>query len=216
VRLILLGPPGAGKGTQAKFVSQKFGIPQISTGDILRENVKNNTELGKKAKEYMEKGELVPDDIMIKLVKNRVQEADCKNGYILDGFPRTIAQAEGLEKALENEKIDGVIFVDVSDPIIVERLSLRRVCKNCGAIYHLKYTPPQKEGICDKCGGELYQRDDDKVETIKNRLKVYREQTEPLIEYYRKKGILFEINGENSVDNVNGAINEILNRFSKN
>lgn len=216
MRLILLGPPGAGKGTQAKFISQKFGIPQISTGDILRENVKNNTELGRKAKEYMDKGELVPDNIMIELVKNRVQQEDCRNGYILDGFPRTIAQAEALENALKNEKIDVVIFVDVSDSLIIERLSLRRVCKNCGAIYHLKYNPPQKDGICDKCGGELYQRDDDKEETIKNRLEVYRAQTEPLVEYYKEKNVLFKINGENSVDAVNKEINEILNRFSEN
>ncbi len=216
MRIILLGPPGAGKGTQAKFIAQKLAIPQISTGDILRENVKNNTELGKKAKEFINKGTLVPDTIMIELVKNRVKEEDCKNGYILDGFPRTIAQAEGLEKALGEEKIDAVLFVNVSDVVIIERLSLRRICKNCGAIYHLKYNPPQKDGECDKCGGELYQRDDDKEETIKNRLKVYREQTEPLVDYYRKKDILFEIDGEKSVEEVNKEISEILNKFLQN
>lgn len=212
LRLILLGPPGAGKGTQAEFIAKDFGITQISTGNILRENVKNNTELGKKAKIFMDKGELVPDHIMIELVQNRVQEPDCKNGYILDGFPRTITQAQGLERALGENGIDKVIFVNVSDNIIVERLSLRRVCSNCQAVYHLKYSPPQIDNVCDKCGAELYQRDDDKEETIRNRLKVYRAQTEPLVNYYRNKGIIFEIDGEKTVEEIKNEINKLLLR----
>jgi len=210
VRLILLGPPGAGKGTQAKYIADEFNIPQISTGDILRENVVKGTKLGKKAKVYMDKGELVPDDVMIGLVKQRVAADDCSNGYILDGFPRTTVQADGLEKALEDENIDKVLFINVSDDTVVERLSLRRVCRKCGTIYHLKFNPPTEDNICDKCGGELYQRDDDKEATIKNRLNVYRKQTEPLVDYYRNKGILVEINGEEPVDNINEEIRRIL------
>ncbi len=210
MRLILLGPPGAGKGTQAKYIADEFNIPQISTGDILRENVVKGTKLGKKAKVYMDKGELVPDDVMIGLVKQRVAADDCSNGYILDGFPRTTVQADGLEKALEDENIDKVLFINVSDDTVVERLSLRRVCRKCGTIYHLKFNPPTEDNICDKCGGELYQRDDDKEATIKNRLNVYRKQTEPLVDYYRNKGILVEINGEEPVDNINEEIRRIL------
>ncbi len=214
LRIILLGPPGAGKGTQAKFISQEYTIPHLSTGDILRENVKNNTELGKKAKVYMDKGELVPDDLIIKLVLDRISKQDCKKGYILDGFPRTITQAKALDKNLpENQKIDLVLLFDVNDDTVVERLSLRRVCKKCGAIYHLKYSPPKREGICDKCGGDLYQRDDDKEEVIRNRLKVYKEQTEPLVDYYEKKGLLKRIDASKSVNKINSEVKTIINKY---
>lgn len=168
MRLILLGAPGAGKGTQAEYLSKRFSIPHISTGDILRENVKNETELGKKAKEYMDKGLLVPDEIVIEIVKDRLSKEDCKNGFLLDGFPRTIAQAEALDKVLEElgQKIDKVLNIEVPDEKILERMSGRRICKNCGASFHVIYRPPQKEGVCDVCGGELYQREDDKEETV--------------------------------------------------
>lgn len=214
MKIILLGPPGAGKGTQSQFIIDKFKIPQISTGDILRENVRNKTEIGLKAKYYMDKGELVPDDIMVEIVKERVSKEDCKNGYILDGFPRTITQAEALDKNLKNG-IDAVILIDVSDEVILERLTLRRVCKNCGAVYHLKYNPPKRDNICDKCNGELYQREDDKEEVILNRLKVYRTQTAPLIQYYEKKSILFKVNGNQKPDNVSKEIFDILIRGVK-
>ncbi len=215
MKIILLGAPGAGKGTQAEKIIKKYNIPQISTGDILRENVKNNTELGKKAKEYMDKGELVPDDIIIGIIKDRLAKDDCKNGYILDGFPRTIPQAEALKEALKPDKIDVVLFIDVSDEVVIERLSLRRVCKNCGAIYHLKFNPPKEENKCDKCGGELYQRDDDKEETIKNRLSVYREQTEPLVSYYEKENILKRIDGNKSVEEIATEIDSILSSIQE-
>ncbi len=216
MKLILLGAPGAGKGTQAEKIIDKYKIPQISTGDILRENVKNQTELGLKAKEYMEKGELVPDDVIIGIIKDRLAKDDCRNGYILDGFPRTIPQAEALTEALKPDKIDKVIFINVSDDVVIERLSLRRVCKNCGAIYHMKYNPPKEEGVCDKCGGEVYQRDDDKEETIKNRLKVYREQTEPLVKYYSDSGLLVEIDGTKSVDEIANDIDSVLSKIGGN
>ncbi len=210
MKLILLGAPGAGKGTQAERIVAKYNIPQISTGDILRENVKTGTELGLKAKEYMDKGELVPDEVIIGIIKDRLSRDDCKNGYILDGFPRTIPQAEALTAALNPDKIDTVIFINVSDEVVVERLSMRRVCRNCGAIYHLKYNPPKMETVCDKCGGEIYQRDDDKEETIKNRLSVYRKQTEPVVDYYKKLNILSEIDGSQSVEKIAANIDSIL------
>ncbi|ABP67845.1 Nucleoside-triphosphate--adenylate kinase [Caldicellulosiruptor saccharolyticus DSM 8903] len=201
MRLIILGAPGAGKGTQAEYLSSRFGIPHISTGDILRENVKNQTELGKKAKEYMDKGLLVPDEIVIEIVKNRLMQDDCKNGFLLDGFPRTIAQAEALEKVLADlgQKIDKVLNIEVPDEKILERMSGRRICKSCGASFHVVYRPPKKEGICDICGGQLYQREDDKEETVKKRLEVYHAQTQPLIEYYKNKGLLVTAVGQEEI-----------------
>ncbi|ADL42168.1 adenylate kinase [Caldicellulosiruptor obsidiansis OB47] len=201
MRLILLGAPGAGKGTQAEYLSKRFSIPHISTGDILRENVKNETELGKKAKEYMDKGLLVPDEIVIEIVKDRISKEDCKNGFLLDGFPRTIAQAEALDKVLQElgQKIDKVLDIEVPDEKILERMSGRRICKNCGASFHVIYRPPQKEGVCDVCGGELYQREDDKEETVKKRLEVYHAQTQPLIDYYKAKGLLVVVYGQEEI-----------------
>ncbi len=201
MRLIILGAPGAGKGTQAEYLSNRFGIPHISTGDILRENVKNQTELGKKAKEYMDKGLLVPDEIVIEIVKDRLMQDDCKNGFLLDGFPRTIAQAEALEKVLAElgQKIDKVLNIEVPDEKILERMSGRRICKSCSASFHIIYRPPQKEGICDVCGGELYQREDDKEETVRKRLEVYHAQTQPLIEYYKNKGLLVTAVGQEEI-----------------
>uniref|UniRef100_A0A7C5V6G8 Adenylate kinase n=1 Tax=Caldicellulosiruptor owensensis TaxID=55205 RepID=A0A7C5V6G8_9FIRM len=201
MRLILLGAPGAGKGTQAEYLSKRFSIPHISTGDILRENVKNETELGKKAKEYMDKGLLVPDEIVIEIVKDRISKEDCKNGFLLDGFPRTIAQAEALDKVLQElgQKIDKVLNIEVPDEKILERMSGRRICKNCGASFHVIYRPPQKEGVCDVCGGELYQREDDKEETVKKRLEVYHAQTQPLIDYYKAKGLLVVAYGQEEI-----------------
>ncbi len=215
MNLILLGAPGAGKGTQAKLIVEKYGIPQISTGDMLREAVAKGTELGKKAKEYMDKGELVPDEIVIGIVKERLQQPDCEKGFILDGFPRTLKQAEELDKMLEElgKKIDAVINVSVPEEEVVKRIVNRRTCKNCGAVYHLIYNPPKEEGKCDKCGGELYQRDDDKEETVRARYKVYKEQTEPLIEYYSKKGLLYNVDGTKSIEEVFEEIQKILDKL---
>ncbi len=215
MNLILLGPPGAGKGTQAKMISEKYGIPQIATGDILREAVAKGTELGKKAKEYMDRGELVPDEIVIGIVKERLKQPDCEKGFILDGFPRTLAQAEALDKMLEElgKKLDAVINIDVSEEEIVKRIVNRRTCRNCGAVYHLIFNPPKVEGKCDKCGGELYQRDDDKEETVRERLRVYRERTEPLIEYYKKKGLLYDVDGTKDIEGVFKQIDEILSKI---
>ena len=199
MKIILLGPPGAGKGTQAEFIIKSLNIPQISTGDILRENVGNNTELGIQAKSYMDKGELVPDNIVIDIIKDRIVKEDCQNGYVLDGFPRTLEQAKTLDKAIEPAKIDKVIYIKVDDDTVIERLSLRRVSKNNGTIYHLKFnSPPDNE--------EVYQRDDDKEETIINRLKVYNTQTEPLINYYKDKLILIEIDGTRDVEIIKEEI----------
>ncbi len=216
MNLILLGGPGAGKGTQAKLIVEKYKIPQISTGDMLREAVKQGTELGKKAKEYMDKGELVPDEIVIGIVKERLKQPDCDRGFILDGFPRTIAQAEALDKILDEigKKIDAVINIQVPEEEIVRRIVNRRTCKNCGAIYHLIYSPPKEPNKCDKCGGELYQRDDDKEETVRERLRVYREQTEPLIEYYQKKGILYNVDGTKDINGVFEEIKSILDKLA--
>ncbi len=194
-RMVFLGPPGAGKGTQASMLKSKYGIAHVSTGDILREAVKKGTELGKKAKEYMDKGLLVPDEIIIGIIEERLSEPDAQKGFILDGFPRTIPQAEALDQLLEEKgmTLSAVFLFNAGKETILERLTGRRVCRNCGALYHIKYSPPKVEGVCDKCGGELYQRDDDKEETILRRLEVYRKQTAPLIDYYKKKGILFEL-----------------------
>lgn len=212
MKIIMLGAPGAGKGTQAKKIADKYGIPHISTGDIFRANIKNNTELGKKAKTYMDQGLLVPDELVVDLVVDRVAQDDCSKGYVLDGFPRTIPQAEALDKALQavGTKMDYAINVEVPDENIIRRMSGRRACVGCGATYHMVYAPTKVEGICDVCGKELILRDDDKPETVKKRLTVYHEQTQPLIEYYTKAGILVEVDGTIDIDDVFGAIVKVL------
>lgn len=212
MKIIMLGAPGAGKGTQAKQIADKYSIPHISTGDIFRANIKNGTELGKKAKQYMDQGALVPDELTCDLVMDRIQQDDCKNGFVLDGFPRTIPQAEALDAALGkiNEKMDYAIDVDVPDENIVNRMSGRRACLNCGATYHLISIPPKVEGICDRCGSEIVLREDDKPETVRKRLKVYHEQTQPLIDYYKNQGILKSVDGTQPMDEVFKAIVTIL------
>ena len=204
LRTILLGPPGAGKGTQAVKIVEKYGIPHISTGDIFREDIKKGTELGKKAQEYMNKGELVPDDLVIAIATARLLEDDCKNGFLLDGFPRTVYQAEKLDEFLEahNSKIDKVVDISVGKEELMIRLTGRRVCKKCGASYHIVNIPPKKEGVCDICGGPLIQRDDDNAETAANRIEVYEEQTRPLVDYYKKAGNLVLIDGTTGLENV--------------
>ena len=212
MKIIMLGAPGAGKGTQAKKIAAKYDIPHISTGDIFRANIKNGTELGKKAKTYMDQGLLVPDELVVDLVVDRVNQADCANGYVLDGFPRTIPQAEALDKALaaQGQKMDYAIDVDVPDENIINRMSGRRACVACGATYHIVYAPTKKENICDNCGGGLILRDDDKPETVKKRLDVYHEQTQPLIDYYTKAGALRTVDGTIDIDDVFAAIVKIL------
>ena len=212
MKIIMLGAPGAGKGTQAKMLADKYGIPHISTGDIFRANIKNETELGKAAKEYMDQGLLVPDELTVNLVVDRIKQEDCKDGYILDGFPRTIPQAESLDKALMelNDKIDYAIDVDVPDENIVNRMSGRRACVGCGATYHIQFNPTKEEGICDRCGKELILREDDKPETVSKRLKVYHEQTQPLIDYYNGKGVLKEVDGTVDMKLVFDAIVNVL------
>ena len=212
MKMILLGAPGAGKGTQAEIFSGKLGIPTISTGNILRAAVKNGTPTGLKAKSYIDAGALVPDEVIIGIVDERLARDDCKNGYILDGFPRTIPQAESLDKALSalGETVDYAINVEVPDENIVNRMGGRRACVGCGATYHLVYAPTRKEGICDTCGAELILRDDDRPETVQKRLGVYHEQTQPLIDYYSKKGFLKEVDGTMDMDEVFQAIVDIL------
>ena len=212
MKIIMLGAPGAGKGTQAKKIAAKYSIPHISTGDIFRANIKYGTELGNKAKTYMDQGLLVPDELVVDLVVDRVKQDDCTNGYVLDGFPRTIPQAEALDKALAaiGEKMDYAIDVDVPDENIVHRMSGRRACVGCGATYHLEYAPTKTEGICDACGKELILRDDDKPETVKKRLGVYHEQTQPLIDYYTNAGILKTVDGTIDINDVFQAIVDIL------
>ena len=217
MNIILLGPPGGGKGTQAKKIVEKYGIPHIATGDILREAVAKGTELGKKAKEYMDRGELVPDEIVIGIVRERLKQPDCEKGFLLDGFPRTIKQAEALDEMLKElgKNIDAVIYIDVPEEEVVKRITYRRTCRNCGAVYHLIYAPPKEDNKCDKCGGELYQRDDDKEEVVRQRFKVYMENTAPLIEYYEKKGLLYRVDGTKSIDEVFSQIDEILQKIAK-
>lgn len=212
MKVIMLGAPGAGKGTQAKMIADKYGIPHISTGDIFRANIKNGTELGKEAKSYMDKGLLVPDELTVRLLLDRVAQDDCGNGYVLDGFPRTIPQAEVLDAELTKlgEKVDYAVNVDVPDENIINRMSGRRACLNCGATYHIVSIPPKKEGICDTCGSELVIRDDDQPETVKNRLNVYHEQTQPLIDYYEAKGVLRSVDGTHPMAEVFDAIVGIL------
>ena len=204
MKIVMLGAPGAGKGTQADKIAEKYNIPHISTGDIFRSNIKAGTELGKKAKSFIDQGLLVPDEVTIGMLLDRIHEADCENGYILDGFPRTIPQAESLTAALEEngEAIDFALDVEVPDANIVNRMAGRRACLKCGATYHTEFAAPKKEGICDKCGSELVLRDDDKPETVQKRLEVYHEQTHPLIDYYKKKGVLHAIDGTLSMETV--------------
>lgn len=204
MKIIMLGAPGAGKGTQAKKIAEKYGIPHVSTGDIFRANIKGGTELGMKAKSYMDQGQLVPDDVTIGMLLDRISEADCADGYVLDGFPRTIPQAESLTQALNerNEKMDYAINVDVPDEAIVSRMSGRRACVKCGATYHIVYNAPAKEGVCDTCGEALVLRDDDKPETVQKRLTVYHDQTQPLIDYYEKAGILVTVDGTKDLNEV--------------
>ena len=212
MKVIMLGAPGAGKGTQAKKIAEKYEIPHISTGDIFRANIKNGTELGNKAKSYMDQGHLVPDELTCDLVVDRIKQADCKSGYVLDGFPRTIPQAEALKAALEKmgETIDYAINVEVPDENIVNRMGGRRACPGCGCIYHIKHNPPKVEDICDVCGAKLVLRDDDKPETVTKRLSVYHEQTKPLIDFYKKEGVLREVDGTQDLNDVFQAITEIL------
>lgn len=204
MRLVLLGPPGAGKGTQASAIVKKYNIPHISTGDIFRYNIKQGTEFGKEAKKYMDKGLLVPDDLVVSIVKDRILEDDCKEGFLLDGFPRTVNQADTLDKELKDMglKLDKVINIDVEKEELVNRAVGRRICKNCRATYHVKFNPPKEEGKCDFCDAKLFQRDDDKKETVEKRIEVYSNETEPLIDYYIQKGLIINADGNQSIENV--------------
>lgn len=212
MKIIMLGAPGAGKGTQAKLIADTYGLPHISTGDIFRMNIKNGTQLGMEAKKYMDQGLLVPDELTVRILLDRVGQDDCKNGYVLDGFPRTIPQAQVLEDALSKlgDQIDFAINVEVPDENIIRRMGGRRACLACGATYHIEHVPPKKDGICDVCGQELVLRDDDKPETVKKRLQVYQEQTQPLIDFYTKKGVLRSVDGTQDMQDVFNAIKEIL------
>jgi adenylate kinase len=212
MKIIMLGAPGAGKGTQAKMIAEKYSVPHISTGDIFRANIKNGTQLGMEAKKYMDQGLLVPDELTVKILLDRVAKEDCAGGYVLDGFPRTIPQAQVLDNALKelDDQIDFAINVDVPDENIVRRMGGRRACLSCGATYHIEHIPPKKEGVCDACGKELVLRDDDKPETVKNRLDVYHQQTQPLIDFYEKKGILRTVDGTVDMKDVFAAITAIL------
>ncbi|MDK9712001.1 adenylate kinase [Acidaminobacter sp.] len=214
MKLILLGPPGAGKGTQAANIIETFSIPHISTGDIFRKNIKEGTELGKKAKEYMDRGELVPDTLVVEIVEDRLKAEDCKSGFLLDGFPRTVFQAEALDKVLENmgAGLDYVVNVVVDPELLVERAVGRRICRDCGSTYHIKYNPPKEESVCDKCSGELYQRSDDNADTVTNRIRVYMDETSPLIEYYRVKGNLINVDGQQDIDKVFDDILKAIGR----
>ena len=212
MKIIMLGAPGAGKGTQAKMIAEKYSVPHISTGDIFRANIKNGTELGMEAKKYMDQGLLVPDELTVKILLDRVANDDCKNGYVLDGFPRTIPQAEVLDKALTElgDQIDYAVNVEVPDENIIKRMGGRRACLSCSATYHIEHIPPKTEGICDTCGKELVLRDDDKPETVKNRLDVYHKQTQPLIDFYSAKGVLKTVDGTVDMKDVFAAITAIL------
>jgi adenylate kinase len=214
MKVIMLGAPGAGKGTQAKKLAAAYSIPHISTGDIFRANIKEGTELGKKAKAYMDAGQLVPDELVCDLVVDRIQQDDCKNGYLLDGFPRTIPQAEALDAAVEKlgEKIDYAVNIDVPDDNIINRMSGRRACVGCGATYHIVFNPPKVEDVCDVCGKSLILRDDDKPETVKTRLDVYHAQTQPLIDYYAGRGVLVTVDGTQNMDKVFADIKDILDK----
>lgn len=212
MKIIMLGAPGAGKGTQAKKIAEKYQIPHVSTGDIFRTNIKEGTELGRKAKEYMDQGALVPDQLTIGMLMDRIQKEDCKDGYVLDGFPRTIPQAESLQKAITEmgQQIDFAINIDIPDENIINRMSGRRACISCGATYHIVYNPSKVPGICDVCGSELVLRDDDKPETVKKRLSVYHAQTRPLIDYYKEAGVLVNVDGTQALNKVFSDITDIL------
>ncbi len=212
MNLIFLGLPGAGKGTQAKKLSSKYDIPHIATGDIFRSAIKNETPLGKEAKSYIDKGDLVPDEVTIGIVRNRLKDDDCKDGFILDGFPRTINQAEALDKIMEdlNTKLELALYINVEEKELIKRLSGRRVCEDCGATYHVEFNPPKKEGICDKCGGKLIQRSDDKEETVKNRIEVNKKKTDKLVDYYKEKDILESINSNGGIDEVFNKVTSII------
>lgn len=212
MKIIMLGAPGAGKGTQAKLIAEKYGIPHISTGDIFRANIKDGTQLGREAKEYMDKGLLVPDELTVKILLDRVAKEDCKDGYVLDGFPRTIPQAKVLDAALceIGDQVDFAVNVDVPDENIVNRMGGRRACVSCGATYHVQFNAPKQEGVCDSCGEKLILRDDDKPETVQKRLNVYHEQTQPLINYYKKAGVLKEVDGTKNMEEVFKDIVNIL------
>jgi adenylate kinase len=214
MRLVLLGPPGAGKGTQASAIVKKYNIPHISTGDIFRANIKEGTDLGKKAKEYMDKGLLVPDELVVSLVEDRLNKADCDNGFLLDGFPRTVYQAEALDSVLTSKgiKLDRVVNIEADSKVLIERAIGRRICKECGATYHIKFHPPKVEGKCDNDGTSLFQRDDDVEETVATRIKVYLEQTKPLIDYYNQKGLILNIDGTKPIDEIfNQIVEELSN-----
>ncbi|GMB10022.1 adenylate kinase [Thermolongibacillus altinsuensis] len=212
MNLVLMGLPGAGKGTQAEKIVEKYKIPHISTGDMFRAAIKEGTELGLQAKSYMDRGDLVPDEVTIGIVRERLSKEDCQKGFLLDGFPRTVAQAEALEQLLSdlNRSIDYVINIEVDKNILMERLTGRRICKECGATYHLVFNPPSQAGVCDKCGGELYQRADDNEETVANRLEVNLKQTQPLLEFYQEKGYLRNIDGQQEIEKVFADICELL------
>ncbi|MEW6267093.1 MAG: adenylate kinase [Thermodesulfobacteriota bacterium] len=212
MNIILFGPPAAGKGTQAKMLVDKYGLPQISTGDILRANLKARTELGLEAKKYMDAGKLVPDEVVIGIINNRLKEPDCRDGFMLDGFPRTLAQAEALEKILGQNgiKIDHVVSIQVPDHELIIRVTGRRTCRQCGQGYHVKFDPPEKEGVCGQCGGELYQRGDDNEATFSTRLKAFNDQTQPLIAFYQRKGLLRPIDGVGGIGDILGRIAKVL------
>jgi adenylate kinase len=212
MNLVLMGLPGAGKGTQAEKIVEKYGIPHISTGDMFRAAIKESTELGLQAKSFMDQGNLVPDEVTIGIVRERLSKEDCAEGFLLDGFPRTVAQAEALENILSdlNKKIDYVINIDVDQEFLMERLTGRRICKSCGSTYHLVFNPPTKDGVCDRCGGELYQRADDNAETVQNRLEVNQKQTKPLLDFYEGKGYLRNINGQQDIRKVFDDLDQLL------
>ena len=214
IRLLLIGPPGAGKGTQATIISKKYGIPQIATGDMLRQEVKSATDLGTKAKAFMDKGELVPDSLVISMLEKRLREKDASKGFILDGFPRTVAQADALDGKFKELNIDKFVVIElkVNEENIIQRLSARRVCNSCGKIFNLMTEPPKKDGTCDDCNGSLYQRDDDKEVTIRERFKVYNSKTAPLIEYYAKKGMLKTVTADGSIEAINKSIAAIIDK----
>ncbi len=212
MRLVIMGPPGAGKGTQSALISSKYGIPHVSTGDMFREILKRSDGLANRIRKYVESGELVPDELVVEMVRDRICRPDCEGGFILDGFPRTVAQAEALDRMLESagKELNAVLYLRVSEEAVVRRLSRRRVCERCGAIYHLDYNPPKRPGVCDRCGGRLIQRDDDREEVIRERLRVYHEQTEPLINYYGEKGLLVEIDGCKEIHQVWEDVQRVL------
>ncbi|MDP2766802.1 MAG: adenylate kinase [Candidatus Methanoperedens sp.] len=216
MNIVLLGPPGAGKGTQAKKIQEYYSLPHISTGDMLRENINNNTTLGIKAKSYMSRGELVPDELLITIIKDRLSKKDCSRGFLLDGYPRTIPQADALQMILteSNRKLDAVLNISVDDEELIKRLSGRRMCK-CGASYHMAFNPPKKDEICDLCKGKLYQRDDDKPDAIRNRLIVYKKQTQPLIEYYNKKSLLKTLDGGKDISQIFEDLKKVLEKYEK-